>query len=144
MNAGYGKYTAGLANGIADSGSNGGVPATYQYAYLGPVDQHRSPTPPALVPTDEALRTLWSWFDANGGTDRPQTFVDIPGVSRRIGDDLKSPSTHEFTAGVSRQLGGSGLVRVDAIYRTWTDFYYSPARHHHRHGHRSGRHPRAT
>ena len=26
VNAGYGKYMAGLANGIADSGSNGGVP----------------------------------------------------------------------------------------------------------------------
>ena len=36
VNAGYGKYVAGLANGIADGGSSGGVPATYQYAYLGP------------------------------------------------------------------------------------------------------------
>ena len=124
VNAGYGKYVAGLANGIADSGSNGGVPATYQYAYLGPTI-NTDPNAASLVPTDAALSTLWSWFQANGGTGRPQTFVDIPGVSRRIGDDLKSPSTHEFTTGVSRQLGGSGLVRVDAIYRTWTDFYYS-------------------
>jgi outer membrane receptor for ferrienterochelin and colicin len=124
VNAGYGRYVAGLANGIADSGSNGGVPATYQYAYLGPAI-NPNPSAPALVPTDEALRTLWSWFQAHGGTNRPTVNVDIPGVSRRIGDDLKSPSTHELTAGVSRQLGGRGLVRVDGIYRTWDDFYYS-------------------
>lgn len=124
VNAGYGKYVAGLANGIADSGSNGGVPATYQYAYLGPAI-NADPNAAALVPTDEALRTLWSWFQANGGTNRPTVGVDIPGVSRRIGDNLTSPSTHEFTAGVSRQIGGRGLVRLDAIYRSWADFYYS-------------------
>ena len=124
LTAGYGKYVAGLANGIADSGSSGGVPATYQYAYLGPTI-NTDPNAATLITTDDALRTLWSWFDANGGTNRPQTFVDIPGVSRRIGDNLRSPSTHELTTGVSRQLGGRGLVRVDAIYRSWTDFYYS-------------------
>ena len=68
VNAGYGKYVAGLANGIADSGSNGGVPATYQYAYLGPAI-NADPTRRRLIPTDEALRTLWSWFYANGGTE---------------------------------------------------------------------------
>jgi outer membrane receptor for ferrienterochelin and colicin len=124
VNAGYGKYVAGLANGIADAGSSGGVPATYQYAYLGPTI-NTDTNAATLIPTDEALATLWSWFNANGGTDRTQTFVDIPGVSRRIGDDLRSPSTHEFTAGVTRQLGSSGMVRLDAIYRSWTDFYYS-------------------
>ena len=124
VNAGYGKYVAGLANGIADSGSNGGVPATYQYDYLGPVI-NPDPNATTLIPTDEALRTLWAWFQANGGTERPTVGVDIPGVSRRIGDDLKSPSTHELTAGVTRQLGSRGLVRLDAIYRTWADFYYS-------------------
>ena len=124
VNAGYGKYTAGLANGIADSGSNGGVPATYQYAYLGPAI-NADVNAASLLPTDQALATLWNWFNANGGTNRPTVAVDIPGVSRRIGDDLRSPSTDEFTVGVSRQLGGSGLVRVDAIYRWWGDFYYS-------------------
>ena len=124
VNAGYGRYVAGLANSIADSGSNGGVPATYQYAYLGPAI-NTDATAATLVPTDAALATLWSWFQANGGTNRPTVGVDIPGVSRRVGDGLTSPGTHEFTAGLSRQLGASGLVRLDGIYRTWTDFYYS-------------------
>ncbi len=124
VNASYAKYVAGLANGIADSGSNGGVPATYQYAYLGPAI-NTDPNAATLVTTDAALATLWNWFNANGGTNRPTVGVDIPGVSRVIGDNLKSPSTHEFTAGVTRQLGGSGMVRVDAIYRSWADFYYS-------------------
>jgi outer membrane receptor for ferrienterochelin and colicin len=124
VNAGYGRYVAGLANGIADSGSNGGVPATFQYAYLGPTI-NTDPNAATLVPTDEALQTLWAWFNANGGTDRETVGVDIPGVSRRIGDNLKSPSTDEFTVGVTRQLGGRGMVRLDGIYRSWGNFYYS-------------------
>ena len=30
-----------------------------------------------------------------------------------------------MTTGVTRQLGARGLFRVDGIYRTWTDFYFS-------------------
>lgn len=124
VNAGYGKYVAGLANSIADSGSDGGVPATYQYAYEGPAI-NPDPSAAALLTTDEALRILYDWFHANGGTGRTQTFVDIPGVSARIGDGLRSPAVHELTAGVTRQLGTRGLVRLDGVYRTWRDFYFS-------------------
>ena len=126
INTSYGKYIAGLANNIADSASNGGVASTFQYEYLGPAinTDPNAPTP-ELVTTDVALRTLFDWFFANGGTARRAVGVDIPGVSSRIGDGLKSPGVHEFTAGVTRQLGSSGLVRVDGVYRTWSDFYFS-------------------
>ena len=126
VNASYGKYIAGLANGVADSGSNGGVASTFQYEYLGPAinTDPNAPTS-SLVTTDVALRTLYAWFNANGGTTRPVVGVDIPGVNTRIGDGLKSPGVHEFTTGVSRQIGGRGLVRVDGIYRSWSDFYFS-------------------
>lgn len=126
VNASYGKYIAGLANSVADSGSNGGVASTFQYEYLGPPINTDVNAPTAsLVTTDRALRTLYDWFFANGGTDRPVVGVDIPGVNTRIGGGLTSPSVHELTSGVTRQLGGRGMVRVDGIYRTWTDFYYS-------------------
>jgi hypothetical protein len=126
INGSYGKYTAGLANNIADSASNGGVASTYLYEYLGPAinTDVNAPTS-SLIPTDVALRTLYDWFFANGGTNRPVVGVDIAGVSTRIGDGLKSPGVHEFTAGVTRQIGGRGLVRVDGVYRTWSDFYFS-------------------
>jgi hypothetical protein len=51
--------------------------------------------------------------------------VEIAGVNTRIGDGLKSPGVHEVTTGVTRQIGSSGLVRVDGVYRTWSDFYFS-------------------
>ena len=61
VNASYGKYIAGLANSVADSGSNGGVASTYQYAYLGPaINTDLTAPTSSLIPTDEALRTLWS------------------------------------------------------------------------------------
>jgi outer membrane receptor for ferrienterochelin and colicin len=126
LNASYGKYIAGLANNIADGGSNGGVPSTFQFAYLGPgINTDVNAPTASLIPTDQALRTLFDWFFANGGADLPVVGVDIPGVSTRIGEGLQSPSVHEVTGGVTRQLGDNGLVRVDGIYRTWTDFYYS-------------------
>jgi outer membrane receptor for ferrienterochelin and colicin len=126
LNASYGKYIAGLANSIADSGSNGGVPSTFQFEYLGPaINTDLNAPTSSLIPTDQALRTLWTWFNANGATDRPVVGVDIPGVNTTVGDSLTSPGVHEVTGGVTRQIGGRGMVRVDGIYRTWTDFYFS-------------------
>ncbi|PWB67832.1 MAG: hypothetical protein C3F15_17425 [Holophagae bacterium] len=40
-----------------------------------------------------------------------------------MGDDLRSPSTAEWTAGVSRRLGPSGLIRLDYVNKVWSDFY---------------------
>ncbi len=79
----------------------------------------------SLIQTGDALQTLWAWFLPNGGTSRPVVAVDIPGVNTRIGDALSSPSVQELTTGVTRQLGARGMVRVDGIYRAWTDFYFS-------------------
>lgn len=126
VNASYGTYIAGLANSIADSGSNGGVSSTFQYEYLGPaINTDLNAPTSSLITTDQALQTLWSWFNANGGTNRPVVFVEIPGVNARIGDSLQSPSVREVTTGVTRQLGTRGMVRVDGIFRNWTDFYFS-------------------
>ena len=52
-----------------------------------------TPTRRRSIPTDEALATLWSWFNANGGTNRPTVVRRHSRRQPRIGDDLRSPST---------------------------------------------------
>jgi outer membrane receptor for ferrienterochelin and colicin len=124
LNASYGRYVAGIANSVADSASAGGAPAQYRFRYDGPgINTDINAPTAALVPTDVALRTLFDWFFANGGTNRPTTLLTLPGVNTRIDGTLKSPSVQEFAGGVTRQLGSRGAVRVDALYRKYGDFY---------------------
>jgi len=121
-NASYAQYVTSIANGVGDSQSVGGIPATIDFEYLGPAVNTGNPANP--VPTDQALQTLWDWFNANGGTNRPTRGApDIPGVTTQILDTLASPNVKEFVLGVSRRLGNRGLVRLDGVYRTYGDFY---------------------
>ena len=93
--------------------------------------------------TPQAIQTVFSWFNANGGTSRPFSAVDIPGVSSRIDDSLDSPNVNEWAVGIARQIGGRGSLRADFVYRDYADFYATPHRHDHRPRHRSrGRHVR--
>ena len=71
-----------------------------------------------------ALRTVFDWFYANGGTDRP--FRDNPtyaGLSTRVGSDISLPSAWEGTLGVAGTLGARGSFRIDGIYRNYDNFY---------------------
>ena len=107
---------------IGDGGSAGGQAATIDFAYLGPPVNTGNPSSP--VPTERALKTLFDWFNANGGTNRPTRGAPvIPGLNTRIGDSLQSPNSREITLGVTRRLGAQGSVRVDGIYRRFHDFY---------------------
>ena len=81
------------------------------------------PNAPTLVRTEDALATLFAWFNANGGTNRPNVGADVPGVNTRVAPDLASPSVDEFAAGVTKRLGPRALVRVDGVYRKYEDFY---------------------
>jgi hypothetical protein len=122
LNASYSKYVTSIANGIGDSQSVGGIPATIDFDYLGPAVNTGNPANP--VPTDQALQTLWDWFFANGGTNRPTRGApSIPGVTTQIQDTLASPNVKEFVLGASRRLGSKGLARIDAVYRKYGDFY---------------------
>ncbi len=119
--ASYAKYVAAIANGVGDS-SAGGNPATIQYEYLGPAVNVGNPANP-VGPAD-ALTTLFNWFNANGGTNRPTRGAPIiPGLTARIGEGLASPNVQEFTLGITRRLGSRGLVRLDGIFRQYRDFY---------------------
>jgi hypothetical protein len=77
-----------------------------------------------LVSGPDALKIVFDWFNANGGTKRP--LRDSPtyaGVNRQVGPDVTTPSSWEYTVGVARQLGSKGSVRVDGIFRSYKDFY---------------------
>ena len=119
---GYAEYVAAIQNGIADSQSVGGQPAGIYYFYEGPPINVDGPQ----VETSEALRQVFAWLDSIGGPmANPQLWflANVPGYQVFIGDDLKSPSTTEWTAGVSKRLGSRGMFRLDYINRKWKDFY---------------------
>ena len=119
---GYAEYVAAIQNSIADSQSVGGRPADIYYFYDGPPINVDGPQ----VETHEALRQVFAWLDSIGGPmANPQLwfFAYVPGYQVFIGKDLKSPSTTEWTAGVSKRLGSRGMVRLDYINRKWKDFY---------------------
>ena len=78
--------------------------------------------------TPQAIQTVFSWFNANGGTSRPFSAVEIPGVSSRINGSLDSPNVNEWAAGIARQLGGRGSLRADFVYRDYADFYATRTR----------------
>jgi hypothetical protein len=116
------KYVASISNPIADSGSAGGNPQTRTYVYRGP---NINPAGAAnLVPSAQALRQLFDWFFANGGSNLPLNGPAlIPGVTPIIGDRLASPHSWEVASGVSRQFGNRAAVRADFTYRTFGNMY---------------------
>lgn len=122
LNANYAQYVAAIANSQGDAGSAGGQPATFQFDYLGPAVNVGNPASP--VTADQALKTLFDWFQANGGTDRATRGApSIPGVNRKVGGNLNSPHNEEFSLGLAGRLGSRGTYRVDGVYRRFRDFY---------------------
>src|SRR5262249_14864342 len=100
----------------------GAGPARSASASPGPTVNTGNPANP--VPVDQALNTLWNWFNSNGGTNRtPRGSPTIPGLTTRIDQSLKSPNSREITFGVTKRLGNRGSMRVDGIFRKFQDFY---------------------
>jgi hypothetical protein len=123
VNAGFARYVTAVAHSIGEEGSAGGRPAQFDYVYRGPAI-NADVNAPNPVPADEAVTTLFNWFFGNGGTDRPlRGPPSIPGLSRRIGDGLVSPSNYEYTLGFTKRLGNRGLIRVDGVWREFRDLY---------------------
>ncbi len=134
VNASYGTYVAAVANSLADVTSNGGAVGLIRSAYGGPIinpDASCAQTGTCTT-TEEALRILFDWYFANGGTRDPEGNLEgipnilsscIPGYTAIIPNTLQSPSADEFTVGLSKRLGSRGLFRVDLVHREWTDFY---------------------
>ena len=121
VTASYGQYVAALANNVANGATAAGQPSVFGYFYQGPAI-NTDPTQP-LVSSDDALTQIFNWFQANGGTSRQPFVAQVPGLATQIQGNLVSPHADEFSVGVSRQVGLNGLVRVDAVSRTYHDFY---------------------
>ncbi len=120
--ANFAHYVTAIANTQADSTSVGGNPATYQWFYRGPsINAPGSP----LVSTADALAQIFAWFDGQGGTANTTNLraIAIPGGTTVIRGSLDSPYTEELSVGVSKSLGGRGLVRLDLVHRESKAFY---------------------
>jgi hypothetical protein len=115
------KYVAAIANPVADSSSAGGNPQTRQFIYRG--DSINGPDTTTLVPTAQAIRTVFDWVFDNGGPTLPLNGAPtIPGVTPQIADGLTSPSAWEY-GGVTRQFGARASLPADLLVRHSVDFY---------------------
>ena len=122
LNASYATYVSGLVNDIGNSGSSAGSPATYLFQYLGPAI-NVDPNAPSLIRTEDALATLFAWFNANGGTNRRQRRGGCAG--REHAGGAGAGVTKRRRGGRRRDQAARqrGLVRVDGVYRKYQDFY---------------------
>ena len=118
----YAKYVAGLNNGIADSSSAAGNPATLTWTYQGAAI-NSDVNAASLVTSDLALQQLWTWFNANGGTRMTPATSSVPGVSVQIPNSLTSPNVQAYAVGFSRQITPKAVVRADYSFRDYRDFY---------------------
>ncbi len=121
-NLSFGHYVGMFNTQIADAGSAAGREANYSFWYEGPA-VNTGATGPYLT-SAEALKILFDWFNANGGTTRAvRTSPTVPGVSTAVDPGVKSANSNEFVAGVAHELGNKGAIRADLVYRRYYDFY---------------------
>ncbi|MBS1855519.1 MAG: TonB-dependent receptor [Acidobacteria bacterium] len=122
VNAGYAHYVGMFVTQVADAASAAGRQASYSFYYGGP-NVNTGATGPYLNAQD-ALKVLFDWFYANGGTSRtPRSQPTIPGVNTAVAPGIQSANTTESTAGVAHELGSRGSLRADFIYRKFGGIY---------------------
>ena len=123
INAGFARYVMPVSSGIADAGSGAGRTSTFRYVYRGPaINTNLNTANP--VSAQDALTTVFDWFAANGGTNRPlRDNPTFAGLSRRVGEDLSQPTSWESVLGLAGRLGTKGSFRVDAVHRDYDNFY---------------------
>jgi hypothetical protein len=116
LDAGFARYVNTLNFHVGDFGSSGGRSANFAYTYGGPAVNDGPGSD--LASSGEALAILFDWFFANGGTSRPlRQAPGIPGLNRRVGDDLTPPRSEELSLGVTRRFGSRGFLRLTAVRR---------------------------
>jgi outer membrane receptor protein involved in Fe transport len=126
VTAGWGRYVSTVSEAHMSWGYAPGMPSNFLYFYDGPAI-NVDPTVPR-VSTADALRKLFQWFGITGPGQFPRTGIDpyavfYAGVSPQMRGDLKPQKADEVTLGVNGALGKYGSFRVDAVYRTYSDFY---------------------
>ena len=127
LRAGAARYVMPVTSGIADLGSGAGRNGNFPYVYRGPAINADLNTPNP-VPVDQALTTIFDWFYANGGTNRPlRGNPTYPGVNRKLAEGLKTPSTMEYSGGLGRTFR-RGSYRIDLIYRDFDNLFTDQVR----------------
>jgi len=128
VGASYAKYVGAIQDSLVDSASDGGSPALFIWYYGGP-DINVNPSPGApLVTRAQALQQVFNWFFAQGCPNLqtcrlPLAYSFVPGLSSRINGSLLSPSTIEYAATVSGDIGSAFAYRADFVRREGRDFY---------------------
>jgi hypothetical protein len=131
VGASYAKYVGAIQDSLVDSASDGGQASTFIWYYDGPGATPINVNPAAgapLVTRAQALQQVFNWFFAQGCPDLvtcklPLAYANIPGLTTLIQGSLKSPSTIEWAATVSGNVGSSFAYRVDLVRREGRDFY---------------------
>ncbi|HEV8268489.1 MAG TPA: hypothetical protein VGR00_09660, partial [Thermoanaerobaculia bacterium] len=86
------------------------------------------PTKPLLTRA-QAIQAVFNWYGINAPNQFPTMHAEdlfgaaVPGVNTQIRGSLQSPSTDEFSVGVSGNLTSRGNFRVDGVYRKAGRFY---------------------
>ncbi len=117
----YARYVMALTSNLAASATPAGNLSSFLWLYGGPAvnaDPNGS-----LLPADQALTQIFDWFNTNNISGTAPIAANVPGVNMKILKPLTSPYSNEYAGGVSRTLGRRGMVRVDATFRRYHDFY---------------------
>jgi hypothetical protein len=125
FDAGYARYVTKLHPNLANVQSPAGNPAELDFEYHGPCLNCDSFAPTDdLLSEEEALRQLFAWFDAAGGTGGlPPVSAVSPNASRIVPGGLRSPTVREYSVGGTVQLGSRGSIAANYLYRVYRDLY---------------------
>jgi hypothetical protein len=125
FSASYSRFASKVDQGAGDQTSQGGRYSSYYWDYRGPAINPVGTPNDQLVPTEEVIRRMFEWFDAQGGIDNTALLntIVIPGYTSRIGENLTAPSMDEYSGGYGAQIGPRAYFRADFIHRKWNDFY---------------------
>jgi outer membrane receptor for ferrienterochelin and colicin len=126
VSASYARYVGQIQEGVAGSGASpAGSPSSYYYAWTG--KDYNTACPPTCTPTDQILKEMFAGIGVTGLNQFPtlaQPYsVVIRGLNLQIVNPLKSPNSNEYTLGFGGTLGSNFVYRVDAVRRTFNDFY---------------------
>lgn len=126
MTASYGRYVSLLSETQIFWSSPYGLNSSFVYLYGGP-EVNTDPSRP-LVSGDDALRQLFAWFGITAPGQLPGAgFTPISayraGVNVRVGGGLASQKAEEVTLGFNGSIDARGTWRVEAVRRTYGDFY---------------------
>ena len=125
LTAGFNRYVTSITQNQGTAGSAAGNPVYNWYLYAGP--EFRAGTPEYPTNSD-ALDGMFDWFfNVYGGVNNLDLayYISIPGLTPRVGDNLRAPYGDEYTVGASFRLGSRGVVRADYVHRTYGSFYAS-------------------